>query len=82
MGKVGGVDFAAVLRAASASGKCRLFRELGAHITFLEAPVDEAEMRRYCRAVDGPKMANLIEGSKTPMLDPERLEEIGYKIAV
>jgi len=32
--------------------------------------------------VDGPKMANLIEGGKTPLLTPARLEEIGYAIAV
>jgi 2-methylisocitrate lyase-like PEP mutase family enzyme len=62
--------------------RCRLFREIGADITFLEAPVDEAEMRRYCDGVDGPKMANLIEGGKTPLLPPARLEAIGYTIAV
>ena len=62
--------------------RCRLFREIGADITFLEAPADEAEMRRYCAEVDGPKMANLIEGGKTPLLPPARLEAIGYAIAV
>jgi 2-methylisocitrate lyase-like PEP mutase family enzyme len=39
-------------------------------------------MRRYCSAVDGPKMANLIEGGKTPLLTPSQLEAIGYGIAV
>jgi 2-methylisocitrate lyase-like PEP mutase family enzyme len=62
--------------------RCRLFRELGADITFLEAPVDEEEMRQYCASVEGPKMANLIEGGKTPLLPPARLEALGYKIAV
>ncbi len=62
--------------------RCRLFREIGADITFLEAPLDEQEMRRYCAEVDGPKMANLIEGGKTPLLSPQQLEAIGYKIAV
>src|SRR5690349_17982982 len=62
--------------------RCRLFRVLGADITFLEAPLDEEEMRRYCGEVDGPKMANLIEGGKTPLLAPSRLEAIGYKIGV
>jgi 2-methylisocitrate lyase-like PEP mutase family enzyme len=65
-----------------AIGRCRLFREIGADITFLEAPTSEAEMRRYCSEVDGPKMANLIEGGKTPLIAPARLEEIGYAIAV
>jgi 2-methylisocitrate lyase-like PEP mutase family enzyme len=65
-----------------AIARCRLFREIGADITFLEAPTTEAEMRRYCAEVDGPKMANLIEGGKTPLLPPARLEAIGYAIAV
>ena len=39
-------------------------------------------MRRYCQEVDGPKMANLIEGGKTPLLPPGELEAIGYTIAV
>jgi 2-methylisocitrate lyase-like PEP mutase family enzyme len=65
-----------------AIARCRLFREIGADITFLEAPTNEAEMRRYCAAVDGPKMANLIEGGKTPLLAPAQLEAIGYAIAV
>ena len=62
--------------------RCRMFREIGADITFLEAPTGEDEMRRYCAAVDGPKMANLIEGGKTPLLPPAQLESIGYAIAV
>jgi len=65
-----------------AIGRCRAFREIGADITFLEAPLNEAEMRRYCADVDGPTMANLIEGGKTPLLSVDRLEAIGYKIAV
>ena len=56
--------------------------EIGADITFLEAPLGAEEMRRYCREVDGPKMANLIEGGKTPLLPHAELESIGYKIAV
>ena len=65
-----------------AIARCRQFREIGADITFLEAPTSETEMRRYCTEVDGPKMANLIEGGKTPLLPPARLDEIGYAIAV
>ena len=65
-----------------AIARCQLFRELGADISFLEAPLSEEEMRRYCREVEGPKMANMIEAGKTPILPPQQLEAIGYKIAV
>jgi 2-methylisocitrate lyase-like PEP mutase family enzyme len=65
-----------------AIARCREFRRIGADITFLEAPGTEAEMRRYCAEVEGPKMANMIEGGRTPLIPPPQLEAIGYSIAV
>src|SRR5688500_17485628 len=50
-----------------AIARCRLFREIGADITFLEAPASDEELRRYCREVADPKMANMIEGGQTPL---------------
>ena len=58
------------------------FAEIGADITFLEAPKDEDEMRRYCSEVPGHKMANMVEQGSTPVLPPEVLGSFGYKIAV
>ena len=75
-------DARACVSLDEAIARCRSFREIGADITFLEAPVSEDEMRRYCAEVEGPKMANLIEGGKTPLLSPTQLEKIGYTIAV
>jgi 2-methylisocitrate lyase-like PEP mutase family enzyme len=75
-------DARACVSLDEAIARCRAFREIGADITFLEAPVSEDEMRRYCAEVPGPKMANLIEGGKTPLLSPGHLEAIGYTIAV
>ncbi len=56
--------------------------ELGADISFLEAPESIDEMKEYCNQVPGHKMANMIEHGKTPVLPAEQLQEIGYKIAV
>ena len=64
-----------------ALARAAAFRELGADITFLEAPQSEDEMRRYCAEVEGPKMANLVEQGDTPLLPPAELEAIGYKLA-
>ena len=61
--------------------RCRLFADAGADILFLEAPASEDEMQTFCRDLPGPKMANLVEGGDTPILPPERLEAIGYRIA-
>ena len=75
-------DARACIDLDEAIARCRGFREIGADITFLEAPTSAQEMRRYCAEVDGPKMANLIEGGKTPLLPLRDLEAIGYTIAV
>ncbi len=61
--------------------RCQRFAELGADILFLEAPRSADEMRRLCRELPGVKMANLVEGGDTPVLPPDQLEELGYKIA-
>ncbi|HAO33765.1 MAG TPA: isocitrate lyase/PEP mutase family protein [Candidatus Competibacter sp.] len=65
-----------------AIARCQAFAQIGADITFLEAPLSEDEMRRYCAEVPGRKMVNLIESGKTPLLPLPHLEAIGYKIAV
>jgi 2-methylisocitrate lyase-like PEP mutase family enzyme len=75
-------DARACVSLEEAIARCQAFRELGADITFLEAPTNEDEMRRYCAEVEGPKMANLIEGGKTPLVAPAQLAAIGYTIAV
>jgi 2-methylisocitrate lyase-like PEP mutase family enzyme len=61
--------------------RCKMFRELGADWTFLEAPQSIEEMERYCHEVSGPKMANMLEFGKTPILPPKQLAEIGFSAA-
>jgi len=65
-----------------AMARCRMFRDLGADITFLEAPKDRDEMQKYCAEVSGPKMANMVEQGQTPFLNPGQLEDIGYKVVI
>jgi 2-methylisocitrate lyase-like PEP mutase family enzyme len=62
--------------------RARTFMEIGADISFLEAPRSEEEMRTYCDTVPGPKMANMVEQGDTPFLAPAELQDIGYKIAI
>ncbi|TDK48694.1 isocitrate lyase/PEP mutase family protein [Antarcticimicrobium luteum] len=64
-----------------AIARAREFRRLGADILFVEAPRDEGEMRRVCSELEGPKMANIVEGGLTPALAPKELEAMGFKIA-
>ena len=65
-----------------ALNRCRDFEAEGADIIFLEAPETEDEMRRFCRAMTKPCMANMVPGGKTPVLPPAKLQEVGYKLAL
>ena len=75
-------DARAALGIEEAIDRCRAFYDTGADMTFLEAPLSEAEMRRFCKEVPGHKMVNLVENGKTPLLPIRDLQEMGYKIAV
>jgi 2-methylisocitrate lyase-like PEP mutase family enzyme len=74
-------DARATLGLDEAIWRMRAFAELGADIVFLEAPRSEAEMARFCAEVPGVRMANMLEEGDTPILPPERLAALGYRIA-
>jgi methylisocitrate lyase len=57
------------------------FAEAGADLVFIEAPPSVEDMRRICREVKAPMLANMVEGGKSPILTAGELEEIGYSVA-
>lgn len=61
--------------------RCLAFADLGADLVFLEAPRSEEEMERLCRAIPAPVMANMVEQGDTPLLPPDRLGSLGFRIA-
>jgi 2-methylisocitrate lyase-like PEP mutase family enzyme len=62
--------------------RLRAFRDEGADLLFLEAPADEAELRRFAREIDAPAMANMVPGGKTPILAPDALRGMGFAFAI
>ncbi|HEX6438082.1 MAG TPA: oxaloacetate decarboxylase [Candidatus Binatia bacterium] len=61
----------------------RAFAELGVDAVFVEAPQSEAELEDIPRALPGvPLLVNVFKGGKTPMLPVERLQQMGYRIAI
>jgi len=60
----------------------RIYGEAGADIVFIESPESEAEMEAIGRAIDKPLLANMVEGGRTPILPAERLQAIGYAMAI
>jgi len=45
-------------------------RDLGADAVFIEAPESVAEFEAIARAIPGPKVANIVEHGRTPLLSP------------
>ncbi len=62
--------------------RAQKFFDLGADILFVEAPKTENEMKLICNEVPGYKIANIVEGGLTPNFNMNKLEEIGYNLAV
>lgn len=61
----------------------RAFAKLGVDAIFVEAPQSEAELEEIPRALPNiPLLVNVFKGGKTPMLPVERLQQMGYRIAI
>lgn len=61
----------------------RAFAKLGVDAVFVEAPQSEEELEKIPRAIPNvPLLVNVFKGGKTPMLPVERLERMGYRIAI
>jgi 2-methylisocitrate lyase-like PEP mutase family enzyme len=61
----------------------RAFAELGVDAIFVEAPQSEEELGEIPRRIPNvPLLVNVFKGGKTPMLPMQRLQEMGYRIAI
>jgi 2,3-dimethylmalate lyase len=58
------------------------YAEAGADIIFVESPESEAELAEVGRRIDKPLLANMVNGGRTPMLPADRLEALGFSIAI
>lgn len=57
--------------------------DAGADILFFESPESVEEMRTITRAFpDVPKLANMVSGGKTPILQDEELKNLGYQLVI
>jgi 2-methylisocitrate lyase-like PEP mutase family enzyme len=66
-----------------AMSRGRAFARLGVDAVFVEAPQSEPELEEIPRALPNvPLLVNVFKGGKTPMLPVERLQQMGYRIAI
>ena len=73
-------DALAIYGIEQAIERMSIYREVGADLLFVEAPENEAQMKKICSELDGPCLANNIEAGATPVLNALQLEEIGYAL--
>jgi len=65
-----------------AMDRADLYREAGGDILFVEAPESREELETIATGFDVATFANMIEGGKTPYLNSEELDEIGFDVVV
>ncbi len=62
--------------------RARTYARAGADVIFVEAPRTTDEMAAIPQAVDVPCLVNLVEGGVTPVLELDRLQEMGFRLAL
>ncbi len=62
--------------------RAQLYRDAGADIIFVEAPESRDELAEVGRRLDGPLLANVVEGGATPQLPAAELGALGFDIVL
>jgi methylisocitrate lyase len=79
---MGRTDALAVNGVDDAIERAQLARTAGADLLFVEAPTSVDQMRRICREISGPCLANNVETGLSPLLPAAELQKIGYAAVV
>jgi 2-methylisocitrate lyase-like PEP mutase family enzyme len=75
-------DAIAVEGLDAAIERAHAYAAAGADVLFVEAPTSEAQIETIARALPGPKLINMFEGGKTPLVPLARLQALGYRVVI
>jgi len=75
-------DALAVEGLDAAIDRAHAYAEAGADVIFVEAPQSVAQIEAIARRVPQPKLINMFQGGKTPLVPTGRLAELGYRIVI
>jgi 2,3-dimethylmalate lyase len=75
-------DAIAVAGFDEALRRARAYHDAGADALFVEAPRTREELAEIGRALPGAKIANMVEGGRTPIIPAVDLKAMGFKIAI
>lgn len=60
----------------------KAYEEAGADVLFIESPESIEEMKLITSSFKVPVLANMVEGGRTPLLNTNELEKIGYNLVI
>ena len=76
-------DAASVAGIEPAIERSQMYAEAGADVLFVESPQSEGELQNVAQALPNyPLMANMVEGGRTPLIQAETLEQLGYSLVI
>lgn len=75
-------DALAVEGLDAAIERAHAYAAAGADVIFVEAPVSLEQIEAIARRVPQPKLINMFQGGKTPLVPVARLRELGYQIVI
>jgi 2-methylisocitrate lyase-like PEP mutase family enzyme len=75
-------DARAIEGLEAAIARAHAFIEAGADATFVEAPLDAAELARIARELPAPQLANIVFGGMTPDLGQGQLAQMGFSLVL
>ncbi len=75
-------DALAVEGLDAAVERAQAYAAAGADVIFIEAPVSLEQIEAIARRVPQPKLINMFQGGKTPLVPAARLKALGYQIVI
>jgi len=66
----------------AAIARAHAFIAAGADATFVEAPLEEAELARIARELPAPQLANIVFGGMTPDIGQGKLAQMGFGLVL
>ncbi len=75
-------DAIAVEGFEAAITRAQAYLAAGADMIFVEAPETVEQIEEIAKRISQPKLINMFYGGKTPLVSHERLQALGYRVAI
>ncbi len=62
--------------------RAHMYEAAGADIIFIESPQTKEELKIIGESFEKPVLANMIEGGKSPLINIEQLQAMGFKLVI